>query len=97
VPLSLVWLALLGLTVALLFSGAHRLDTWIDLIPLPDYNFRWAIACLAMLSGLCTFGLEAAIEEAQLANSAGGGAAALLRRARAALSSRRSTIAYSPL
>ena len=96
VPFGLVWLTLLGLTVAMLFCGARKLDAWIELIPLPDYNFRWAIACLAMLSGLCTFGLEAAIEEAQLANAADSGVAAVLRRARAALITGR-TVAYSPL
>jgi len=96
VPFSLVWLTLLGLTVAMLFSGSRKLDAWIELIPLPDQNFRWAVACLAMLSGLCTFGLEAAIDEAQLANIGGRGAAALLRRARAALGRGR-PVAYSPL
>ena len=96
VPFSLTWLTLLALTIAMLFSGSRKLDAWIELIPLPDFNFRWAIACLSMLSGLCTFSLEAAIEEIQLANSAGAGAAALLRRVRTALGRGRD-VAYSPL
>lgn len=95
-PFSALWLALLAATVALLFSGAHGIDAAFQLIPLPDYNFRWAIACLALLSALCTFGLEAALEEMQLANAAQRGPAALLRRLHATLS-RGSGPAYAPL
>jgi magnesium-transporting ATPase (P-type) len=64
IPFSVCWLALLGCTVALLFAPS---GTWtehfFELIPLPDFNFRWAILCLALLSGLTSFGLEHAIEE----------------------------------
>ena len=97
IPFSLTWLTLLGLSIAMLFSGSRKLNGWIELIPLPDPNFRWAIACLAMLSGLCTFGLEAAIEETQLANAAGSGPAAVLRRVRASLGASKRTAAYTPL
>lgn len=66
VPFSCVWLCLLGCTVAMLFSGSRFVNNTFDLIPLPDYNFRWAIACLALLSGLASFAWELALEEAQI-------------------------------
>jgi magnesium-transporting ATPase (P-type) len=63
VPFSVLWLLLLLATVALLFSGARGTAAFFELIPLPDYNFRWAVATLSLLSGLSSFALEAALNE----------------------------------
>ena len=63
------WLGLLACTVALIFSGSRFVLGTFDLIQMPDANFRWAIMTLSLLSGLCTFGWEAAIEETMVANA----------------------------
>jgi predicted P-type ATPase len=93
VPFSLCWLALLAVTVAYMFADSRALEGAFELIPLPDYNFRWAIACLSLLSALCSFGWEAALEVLQVANQAQRGPAAALARVRAA----RRGVAYAPL
>ena len=66
---TVCWLGLLACTVALIFSGSRFVLGTFDLIALPDANFRWAVMTLALLSGLCTFGWEAAIEETMVANA----------------------------
>ena len=68
-PFTVCWLVLLACTVALIFSGSRFVLGTFDLIALPDANFRWAIMTMALLSGLCTFGWEAAIEETMIANA----------------------------
>ena len=85
VPFTALWLLLLAATVAMMFTRSRLVARILELIPLPDDTFRWAIACLALLSALCTFGIQAAIEETQLANEAKRGPAALLRRLSARL------------
>ncbi len=95
-PFSVTWLALLAVTVAFMFCGTRGVDNAFELIPLPDTNFRWAIACLSMLSGLCTFAWEAALEELQVANHDNAGPAALLARIRARLR-RGGDVSYAPL
>jgi predicted P-type ATPase len=92
-PFSLYWLGALGATVAFMFADSRALEDAFELIRLPDYNFRWAIACLSLLSALCSFGLEASLEVLQAANQEQRGPAALLARARAA----RRGMAYAPL
>lgn len=78
VPFSVLWLLLLLATIALLFSGARGAADYFELIPLPDYNFRWAVATLSLLSGLSSFALEAALNEF---DESGGKAFSALMRA----------------
>ena len=85
VPFSALWLALLAGTLAFLFSNAPALNAAFELIPLPDYNFRFTIAFFSLLSGLCSFGIEAAIDTALALNEEKRGPAAFFRRVRAAL------------
>lgn len=72
VPFSLLWAALLSFSVVLLFTESPGLLGFLQLIDLPDFNFRWCIATLALLSGLASASLV------RLSREGGRGSAAEL-------------------
>lgn len=65
VPFSALWLGLLACSVALMFTESKSMQGFLQLIQLPDRNFRWCIATLALLSGLASASLEYAINEVE--------------------------------
>ena len=65
VPFSALWVALTAISWALVFTRSPSVLGLLQMIDFPDYNFRWCIATLALLSGLATFAWEAALEEAE--------------------------------
>ena len=72
VPFTALWLGLLACTVALVFTSSPRVLGLLQLIDLPDYNFRWCIFSLALLSSLATFGWEHALDEVESLRSQHG-------------------------
>ena len=81
-PFTLLMASLIATSAALLFVPSSTTDAFFLLVPLPDYNFRFAIAFLVLLGAGFAFALESAIEAALEEDAAGRGPAAVLQRLR---------------